>query len=94
MRGHRRADTLALVTPQEKKIDCEQLVNSFDFSLRSSRPTEIAMQFARQALSVVRLARRTGFDITALQHSTEGIYASLCFPKLSPTHHHHPAAPL
>jgi len=92
--GRRCADTLALVTPPEKKIDCEQLVNSSDFSLRSSRPAEIALQFARQALSAVRLARLTGFDLTALQHSTEGIYASLCFPKLSPTHHHLPAAPL
>jgi hypothetical protein len=92
--GHRRADKLALVTPQEKKIDCEQLVNSFDLSLRPPRPAEIALQFARQAFSVVRLARRTGLDSTALQHLTEGIYASLRFPKLSPTHHHHPAAPL
>jgi hypothetical protein len=81
--GPWRVDTLALVTPQGMKIDCEQLVNSVSFVSRSSCPAEMAPPLARQSFSALLLTRFPGQAIISLSRLTEGTYAALCLPTLS-----------
>ncbi len=89
-----RADTLALVTPQDMNHRCEQLVNRpvRIFSLRITLP--VASGALRSRRPANHSSAPAVVTINHFHRSTEGFYAPTSLPKLVSPEHALPTAPL
>lgn len=89
-----RADTLALVTPQDMNHRCEQLVNRSVriFSLRITFPATPGASRPRRSAN--HSSAQAAVTINHFHRSTEGFYATTSLPKLVFPEHALPTAPL